>query len=557
MSEQVTELRRINWSECFSFLRIFKAFRMAIQPGKLGLALAGVVLMGVWGWVLDGIWPASRQPVGDEIGAFWQVPDVDAWREQAKARQVADVRAVYAKLQQAGVKTPENLDNLVKESPGDVVSKLLDVIERSYGEAAAKETEDKSLAVLAGRYNELYLEAKALKAQGIFRSFMEYEQHAIAQMLGAARGLLLLDGNALTRGFNQVFEARRTGAALQAGKDFEGLGVLPSLVLMMRGAQWLITEHWFFALLFLLGSLAIWSLFGGAICRMAALNVARDEQIPLKSALAFARRKFVGFFSAPLLPVILVVVIGVMLFVGGLVLIIPGLGELLGGLLMVLALMGGAVIALVLVGAAGGGSLLWPTVAVEGSDGFDAMSRSYSYFYSRPWRTAFYCLVATVYGAVAYVFARLFVLLTLKATRWFVALGGWFTERPGTGTQDATKLHAMWPDPTPGEFLPPILPFGGIRAEFLGAILIRFWVILVVLLLCAFLVSFYFSVSTIIYSLLRHKVDATDFEDVYLEEEEEEPAATTLPATEPSAPVPAESPAPVQPQSPPADKPEA
>ena len=138
-----------------------------------------------------------------------------------------------------------------------------------------------------------------------------------------------------------------------------------------------------------------------AICRNSFRNVARDEQIPLKTALTFARRKFVGFLSAPLLPVLLIVVIGAMLFVGGLVLSVPVLGEVLGGLLMVLALVGGAIIALVLVGVAGGGGLLWPTVAVEGSDGFDAMSRSYSYFYSRPWRTALVTASAPIRSSAA------------------------------------------------------------------------------------------------------------------------------------------------------------
>ena len=134
--------------------------------------------------------------------------------------------------------------------------------------------------------------------------------------------------------------------------------------------------------MFMLVSLAIWSLVGGAICRIAALEVARDERISPKTALSFARRKFLGFLTAPLLPYALIIVIGVFLMLGGLLGAIPYIGEIIAGAGMVLALMGGFIIALVIIGLIAGVSLMWPTIAVEGSDSFDAMSRSYSYVYS-------------------------------------------------------------------------------------------------------------------------------------------------------------------------------
>ena len=57
----------------------------------------------------------------------------------------------------------------------------------------------------------------------------------------------------------------------------------------------------------------------------------------------------------------------------------------------------------------------------------------------------------------------------------------------------------------------------------------------------AFLASFYFSGSTIIYYLLRREVDATDFVDIYLEESEESEEQQAPPAAPPSdAPPPAE-----------------
>jgi hypothetical protein len=240
-------------------------------------------------------------------------------------------------------------------------------------------------------------------------------------------------------------------------------------------------------------------------------------------AMAFAGRKFLGFFTAPLLPVAIIILVGVFLFLGGLVGAIPVVGELIAGAFMFLALIGGFVMALVLIGLAFGGVLLYPTVAVEGSDAFDAVSRSYSYVFSRPWRTGLYYILLAIYGAVCYLFARVVVFLVFKLTHGAVEIGmAAASNRPGVGSVEASKLDAMWPSPTFDNLLQAVPAFGLHGAEAAGAFLIRIWLVIVVLLLCGFLVSLYLSGSTIIYFLLRQKVDATDLEEVYQEEELEE-----------------------------------
>ncbi|KKK57069.1 hypothetical protein LCGC14_3058210, partial [marine sediment metagenome] len=50
------------------------------------------------------------------------------------------------------------------------------------------------------------------------------------------------------------------------------------------------------------GLLAIWSIIGGAITRLAALEFARDEKIGFKEALSFASKKFWSYFWSPLTP---------------------------------------------------------------------------------------------------------------------------------------------------------------------------------------------------------------------------------------------------------------
>ena len=57
-------------------------------------------------------------------------------------------------------------------------------------------------------------------------------------------------------------------------------------------------------------------------------------------------------------------------------------------------------------------------------------------------------------------------------------------------------------------------------------------------MLGAFAISFYFTANTIIYYLMRHEVDATELDDVYLEQSEEDFAdATAPPATATATPV--------------------
>src|SRR5208337_932360 len=56
----------------------------------------------------------------------------------------------------------------------------------------------------------------------------------------------------------------------------------------------------------------------------------------------------------------------------------------------------------------------------------------------------------------------------------------------------------------------------------LGSFLVSVWVYLVIALLGAYVVSFYFSANTIIYYLMRREVDATELDDVYLEQPDDE-----------------------------------
>src|SRR2546423_7228889 len=138
--------------------------------------------------------------------------------------------------------------------------------------------------------------------------------------------------------------------------------------------------------------------------------------------------------------------------------------------------------------------------------------------FARPWRMLWYTLLALIYGGIAYLFVRFFLFMMLTLTHFFV---GWWL---GAGARQYwdNPATAMWPPPT-WDSLTYNVNYANLKwSEDTAAGLISFWVYLTVGLLGAFAISFYFSANTIIYYLMRREVDATETDDVYAGEAEDE-----------------------------------
>jgi hypothetical protein len=184
---------------------------------------------------------------------------------------------------------------------------------------------------------------------------------------------------------------------------------------------------------------------------------------------------------------------------------------------------------------------------VEGSDSFDAISRSFSYVFARPWRTLFYSAVALAYGALTYLFVRLFIAVMLMLAHGSI---GWFLGKnhqanhqwDGVPVANVAGAHqaydtskSIWPAPR-YDALTYDVPFGNLNvSQDIAASLIAFWVYLTISLLGAYLISFYLSANTIIYYLLRREVDATDLDDVYVEQADEDFSDASVESPTPSS----------------------
>jgi len=308
-------------------------------------------------------------------------------------------------------------------------------------------------------------------------------------------------------------------------------------VALVQGVLWLVRYHFVYFLLLAIGVLLIWSVTGGAMCRIAALQCTRDERPSLPEVWSYIRRNLIGgYFLAPFIPLGFVLAVSLLLILGGVFLRIPVLGDALGGAMFGLAIVGGFIVTLLLVGLLAGGSLMWPAVAAEGSDAFDAFSRSMSYVFSRIWKTIVYVGLAGLYLIVSWNVLQSFVLLALNLTRSIVAFGtspfGWWM-REVNGVRQS-KLELIWPIPNMGEVH--AWPQWSTLTwyESISAALVGMFVLLVVVFVWAFLSSFYFSASTVIYLLLRRDVDGTDMTDVHRAETstpDAGPGATTSPET--------------------------
>jgi hypothetical protein len=347
-----------------------------------------------------------------------------------------------------------------------------------------------------------------------------------------------------------------------------------------------------YLILVILWMLAVWGFFGGAICRIAAVQITRNERISLKEAILFTRARLISFVTAPMLPLALLAGLWVCLVLFGVVDIIPWFGDLVAGLFWPVVLIIGFIMAVVLVGL-----IAWPlmiaTISVEGSDSFDALSRSYSYLYQAPWQLAWSSFLAVVYGAVLVFFVGFMASLLVFLGKWGVSgtpflsstdpkndrepsylfyyaptSFGWrdllisqnqFVETHETVRSDGHKAKAL-------EFKKEYtenLSF----ANYMGAGLMVVWIWPLFLLVVGFGYSYFWSASTIIYTLMRRHVDDTELDEVYLEDDEIDqgfsqpppPAAEAAPASKPGtvslnvveAPPPV--PPPAEPAPPPAE----
>jgi hypothetical protein len=258
-----------------------------------------------------------------------------------------------------------------------------------------------------------------------------------------------------------------------------------------------------------LWGVVVWAFFGAAICRTAAVRLAADEQVGIGAALRYASRKWPAYVAAPLLPVVAVAFLVILVLILGW-LMQADVGLVLGGILWPLVLVAGFVMAVLLLGLLFGWPLMWAAISVEGTDSFDALSRSYAYVFQRPLRYLFYLIVAGVIGWLGWVVVREFAAGMIWLGYWAAC---W-----GCGQDTIASIF------NPGEDL------GDVRRA--GVWLIHFWTGGVKLLAVGYVFSYFWTASTAVYYLLRRDIDATEMDEVFLDADAAEQEAPLPPVVD-------------------------
>jgi hypothetical protein len=268
-----------------------------------------------------------------------------------------------------------------------------------------------------------------------------------------------------------------------------------------------------------LWTILVWAFFAGAITRIAVVRMGRDEHVTLFDALRHAGRKYGSYIGAPLfLSAVILLGIGGLWLVS--LLFRANVGVVIAGLLWPLLLLVGLGLTILIIGLALGWPFMWVAVSAElDGDFLAAVSRGYTYTFQRPLRYLAYAVLALTLGALGWIAVYHFTELAIRICQnsvyavtspdRFSVLLPWFGAPTVTETTDSTSLRL------------------GMGMVALANQTLR-------TIATAYGFSFFFCAASAIYLLLRFDIEQTEFDEVFVEEEEE--SLRLPPLTPPVAP---------------------
>jgi hypothetical protein len=566
MAEERFEPREINFRQWLPFTQLFRGFWVALDHKKLLLAAAGILIMACGWWVLAVAF----------INAYGDAPSFGSgnyqdhqWSEFEKARR--QWRLLYEAAGPAPIQADAN-DLATSATEFSIMQEQFARLNREsqtksleeLRQQANGEIERGELKGDAAKSAELWFHRPSLP-HGKLRNWPWFENRG-------PNPFLLVSGKA---GQSDA-EGPAHYVPWQRGQFVDWFVqdqvpvLIEPLVKFLRPVFYLLhpdagfTGRLYF-LLVIAWTLATWALFGGAITRIAAVEVARNEKIGLTESLRYTLSRWRSYLFASFAPLVGIAVFVVLLMIFGLFNLIPIFADFWDGLLWGIVLGLGLVMAIVLIGLVG-----WPmihaTLGAEGSDSFDALSRCYSYVLQKPWSYLWYVIVALVYGAIVVFFVGFMGSLMVYLGKWGVA------QTPFTQVAHRDPSYLFVYAPTSFGWRDLLLQGSEVSTEpggpaayiathfrpwnYIGAGLVAAWLYIVFLMIVGFGYSYFWSASTIIYLLMRRKVDDTELDEVYLDEEDsEEPYSAPIPASSSSAPTGAAGTPPIQMVEPPSLRP--
>ncbi len=586
MAEERNDSQEMTWRTLLPWTELFRGFQIALDPNKLFLAAIGIVLMAIAWWFLALIFGLFYGPNPPDF----DTPTYQSQVVKDKPQTLTDAWAKYTRDRRQW--------NLMHKATGIGIKKDdkgLQVIPKYEVEDLVTSKHDYD--VLKGEYAER--NRKAAKDEKPSDLSKNDEYRDIVKTIGADR--LDEQKDQLLALFNAKLGQPKPHSELNTLPWYEDRGPNPFLMVTgQSGRQWEAGHFWewflthqlpvvieplvklvmplvfffnpdsdglpavYFFLVFA-ATVAIWSLIGGAITRIAAVQVARGEKIDFMEAVRFTLKRWASYLMAPVYPLGFVVVLIVFAIIFGLLHMIPFVGDIfVSGLFWPVPLVLGFVIGLAVIGLVVGWPLMAPTISTEGTDSWEALSRSFSYVFQKPFHYLWYAIVAMCYAAVLIFVVGFIGSFTVYLSKWAVEQ----TPFIKMTNRDPVYLFVYAPESFGWRELllkdklvdgDPLVKDGKIQQETynrylanpsnpsnhsteelygynkLAAVMVAFWLFIVFLLVIGFGYSLFWSLMTIIYFLLRRDVDAAEMDEVYLEEDEHD-LAYSGPLTPPAAP---------------------
>jgi hypothetical protein len=262
-------------------------------------------------------------------------------------------------------------------------------------------------------------------------------------------------------------------------------------------ADWRTTLH---ALLALIWVIVVWSFCGGAIARIAIVQVAKMRQTGIVEALRFSLKSARALVLAPLCPLLGLAFCATILAGFGLLYRLPAIGAALAGIFLPFPLAAGLVMVLLVVGLVAGWPLFPAALAGGADDALDAVSRTFSYLNQRLGPYLAMLALAWSVGIVGLLFVDFLLLSVLRLTQWGLGL-------TAPGAQVAALFSFM-------------SSLAGVTAERTH----MFWIGAVAVIAHSWIYSFFWTAAAFFYLWLRYDVDGTPWTEV-------EPPKAQLPAT--------------------------
>ena len=222
---------------------------------------------------------------------------------------------------------------------------------------------------------------------------------------------------------------------------------------------------------------------GGAITRSAAIRLTIEQHERIGRVFEFMNKNWKSYCVSVLLPLVGMFFSFLIVWIAGKLFSVIVVNYLVA-LFFPLILLAGFCFSILGIGLLFGWPLLFAAVSVDGSDGFDAVSRAYSYVFQRPLQYLVYMILAVLIGAFGWFFVAWIIDLTV-----FLSVSA-----AGITLADFNPTQSV--------------------AAPIPVKIVFFWCWCMQLCKVGYLFGYFWTSSTLIYLILRRSVDGTPFDIV-------------------------------------------